>query len=146
MVATKTRRYTRDDWADFAHTGPGTLAGRFMRMFWQPVYRSQDLDAGYTKPLMIMSEEFTLYRGKSGTAYAVAFRCAHRGTQLSVGKVEGENIRCFYHGWMYDGSGQCVEQPAEQHNTDSNGNCRRRVGYEAAAICAKADNYRHRQV
>ena len=113
MVATKTRRYTRDDWADFAHTGPGTLAGRFMRMFWQPVYRSQDLDTGYTKPLMIMSEEFTLYRGKSGTAYAVAFRCAHRGTQLSVGKVEGENIRCFYHGWMYDGSGQCVEQPAE---------------------------------
>ena len=113
MAATQTRRYTRQDWADFAHTGPDTLAGRFMRMFWQPVYRSQDIVPGYTKPLCIMSEQFTLYRGTSGTAYAVAFRCAHRGTQLSVGKVEGENLRCFYHGWMYDGSGQCVEQPAE---------------------------------
>src|SRR5262249_22542868 len=40
-------------------------------------------------------------------------RCAHRGTQLSTGWVEGDCIRCFYHGWKYDGSGQCVEQPAE---------------------------------
>ena len=39
--------------------------------------------------------------------------CAHRGTQLSVGWVEGENVRCRYHGWMYDGTGQCVEQPLE---------------------------------
>ena len=107
------RRYTRADWTDFAHTGPGTLAGRFMRMFWQPVYRAQDLVRGQTKPVRIMSEDFTLYRGVSGTPYAMAFRCAHRGTQLSIGSVEGENLRCFYHGWMYDGSGQCVEQPAE---------------------------------
>ena len=106
-------RYTRVDWTDFAHTGPGTLAGRYMRMFWQPVYRSQDIAPGQTKPMCIMSEQFTLYRGSSGTPYAVAFRCAHRGTQLSIGSVEGENLRCFYHGWTYDGSGQCVEQPAE---------------------------------
>jgi 5,5'-dehydrodivanillate O-demethylase len=41
------------------------------------------------------------------------YRCAHRGTQLSTGWVEGDAIRCFYHGWKYDGSGQCIEQPAE---------------------------------
>src|SRR5713226_7171098 len=60
-----------------------------------------------------MSEDFTLYRGQSGTPHLVAFRCAHRGTQLSTGWVEGDCIRCFYHGWKYDGAGQCVEQPAE---------------------------------
>jgi 5,5'-dehydrodivanillate O-demethylase len=43
----------------------------------------------------------------------VAFHCAHRGTQLSTGWVEGDCIRCRYHGWKYDGSGQCVEQPGE---------------------------------
>ena len=43
----------------------------------------------------------------------IGFRCAHRRTQLSVGWVEGDCLRCFYHGWKYDGSGQCVEQPAE---------------------------------
>jgi 5,5'-dehydrodivanillate O-demethylase oxygenase subunit len=60
-----------------------------------------------------MSEDLTLYRGESGQAHLVAFRCAHRGTQLSTGWVEGDNLRCFYHGWIYDGAGQCVEQPAE---------------------------------
>ncbi len=33
VTSTQKRRYTRDDWEDFAHTGPGTLAGRFMRTF-----------------------------------------------------------------------------------------------------------------
>ena len=101
------------DWNDFVHTGPGTLAGRYLRMFWQPVYRAQDLPPGRAKPLKIMGEDFTLYRGEGGAPHAVAFRCAHRGTQLSTGWMEGDNLRCFYHGWMYDGSGQCIEQPAE---------------------------------
>ena len=113
MASLQTERYSSAEWTDFAHTGPGSLAGRFMRMFWQPVYRAEDLARGQVKPVRIMSEDFTLYRGESSTPYAVAFRCAHRGTQLSVGSVEGENLRCFYHGWMYDGSGQCVDQPAE---------------------------------
>lgn len=102
-----------DDWKDFEHTGPGTLAGRYMRRFWQPVYLAEDLPPGRAKPLRVMSEDFTLYRGESGLAHVVAFRCAHRGTQLSVGWVEGDNLRCFYHGWMYGPDGQCVEQPAE---------------------------------
>jgi 5,5'-dehydrodivanillate O-demethylase len=98
---------------DLQRTGPGTLAGRFMRRFWQPVHRVEDLPPGRAKPIRIMSEDFTLYRGETGAAYLVAFRCAHRGTQLSTGWVEGDTLRCFYHGWVYDGDGQCVEQPAE---------------------------------
>lgn len=101
------------DYRDVEHTGPGTLAGRYLRMFWQPVHRAQDLLPGRAVPVKLMSEELTLYRGESGTPYLVAFRCAHRGTQLSVGWVEEDCIRCRYHGWKYDGSGQCVEQPLE---------------------------------
>jgi 5,5'-dehydrodivanillate O-demethylase len=97
----------------FVHTGPGTLAGRYMRMFWQPVDVADRLRPGHALPIQVLGEKFTLYRGESGTPYVVNFRCAHRGTQLSVGRVEGECIRCFYHGWKYDGTGQCVEQPAE---------------------------------
>jgi 5,5'-dehydrodivanillate O-demethylase len=78
-------RYTSMDYTDFAHTGPGTLAGRYLRSFWQPVHNVRDLAAGRAKPLKIMSEEFTLYRGESGEPHLVAFRCAHRGTQLSTG-------------------------------------------------------------
>jgi 5,5'-dehydrodivanillate O-demethylase len=106
-------RNGQDPWRDFVHTGLGTLAGRYLRMFWQPVARSADLKPGKTVPLRIMSEDLTLYRGESGAPHALAFRCAHRGTQLSTGWVEGDDLRCRYHGWMYDPSGQCVQQPAE---------------------------------
>src|SRR5581483_5050436 len=103
----------RPPWTDFVHTGPGTLAGRWLRTFWHPVLRSADLSAGRALPIRIMTEYFTLYRGEGGVAHLLAFRCAHRGTQLSTGWVEGDALRCFYHGWRYDASGQCVEQPAE---------------------------------
>ena len=104
----------RNNFTDFVHTGPDTLAGRFMRRFWQPVYVAKDLEPGCAIPIKIMSEDFTLFRGESGRAYAVDSRCAHRQTQLSVGWVEDDCIRCVYHGWKYDGSGQCIEIPGEE--------------------------------
>ncbi len=106
--------YAARKWPDFEHTGPGTLAGRFLRRFWQPVYLSADLPIGQARPLKIMGQQFTIYRGESGTAHVVADRCLHRGTLLSTGQVEGDQIRCFYHGWKYDATGQCVERPAER--------------------------------
>ena len=101
---------------DLYRTEPGSLAGRYLRSFWQPVYRAKDLPAGEAVPLRIMSEDFTLYRGQTGAAHVVAFRCAHRGAQLSAGWVEDDCIRCFYHGWKYEASGQCVEQPGEDES------------------------------
>jgi 5,5'-dehydrodivanillate O-demethylase oxygenase subunit len=94
-------------------TGPDTLSGRYLRRFWHPVFRSEDLQPGYSVPIKILSERFTLYRGESGVAHIVGFRCAHRGTQLSTGRVEDDCLRCMYHGWKYDGAGRCVEQPRE---------------------------------
>lgn len=97
---------------DYCLTGPGTLGGRYMRRFWQPVSRSEDLPRERARPIQILGESFTLYRGESGHPYVVGQRCPHRGTQLSVGWVEGETIRCRYHGWRFDHVGQCVEIPA----------------------------------
>jgi len=62
----------------------------------------------------VFCEDLTLYRGDSGQPYLVAGRCAHRCTRLATGWVEGEEIRCMYHGWKYDGTGQCTEMPAEK--------------------------------
>src|SRR5919205_2983341 len=109
----KTNGYTAADYQDFDHTGPGTLAGRYLRLFWHPIFRAEDLLPAWAKPVKIMSEEMTLYRGESGQVHLIAMRCAHRGTQLSTGWVEEDCIRCRYHGWKYDGTGQCVEAPLE---------------------------------
>jgi 5,5'-dehydrodivanillate O-demethylase oxygenase subunit len=105
---------TQDPASDFAHTGPQTLAGRFMRRFWHPVYRSADLVVGRPVRVQVLTEHFTLYRGESGAVHMLVDRCPHRQTSLVHGWVEGDRIRCFYHGWMFDGAGQCVEQPAEK--------------------------------
>ena len=101
------------DYRDLYRTGPETPGGRYMRTFWHPIYVAEDLKTGWAKPVEIMSEKFTLYRGESGTSHLVAFRCAHRGMQLSAGWIEGDCIRCRFHGWKYDGSGQCLEVPTE---------------------------------
>ena len=67
-----------DSYMDQYRTGPETLGGRYMRLFWHPIYRSEDLKPGWAKPIKIMSENFTLYRGEGGAAHVVAFQCAHR--------------------------------------------------------------------
>lgn len=100
--------------ADFEHTGPSTPAGRLLRRFWHPVFVSEDLKPACAVPLKVMGDELTLYRGEDGVARILEGRCAHRGLLLSVGRVEEDCLRCRYHGWKYDPSGQCVEQPAER--------------------------------
>jgi 5,5'-dehydrodivanillate O-demethylase len=99
---------------DLPTTLSGTPGGRFMRQFWTAVYRSQDLPTGHARPIRIMGENYTLYRGQSGQAQIIDYRCPHRGAQMHLGWIEGDTIRCVYHGWRFDCSGQCVEQPAEE--------------------------------
>ena len=99
---------------DIATTKPGTPGGIFMRQFWHALYRSQDLPAGSAKPIRIMSEDYVLYRGNSGRVQVADYRCPHRGAPMHLGWIEEDAIRCVYHGWKFDCSGQCIEQPAEE--------------------------------
>jgi 5,5'-dehydrodivanillate O-demethylase len=107
-----TRR--RSDVDIVTHTGPGTPAGEYMRRFWQPVMLSDELQSGRAKPVNLLGDLFTVFRADDGSVRALEGRCAHRGVQLSVGTVEKDKIRCLYHGWVYDSTGQCVERPAER--------------------------------
>ena len=113
QASTVAPRKVLSAYEDFTSTRPETLNGRYLRRFWLPVFRSDRLAPGSSTPLRALSEDFTLYRGADGVPHVVAQRCPHRGTQLSVGFVEGSEIRCLYHGWKFDGDGKCTEQPAE---------------------------------
>ncbi len=61
----------------------------------------------------MLGEELVLYRTEAGQYGLLAERCSHRGASLYYGFLEGECLRCPYHGWLYDSSGRCVEQPFE---------------------------------
>src|ERR1700722_18617076 len=111
MTAEQTQRSER--LSHLAQTAADTPMGTLLRRFWQPVAVSRQLVAGKALPLKILGEELTLYRGVSGQPCVIGARCAHRRTLLHTGWVEGEEIRCIYHGWCYDGSGQCTARPAE---------------------------------
>jgi 5,5'-dehydrodivanillate O-demethylase oxygenase subunit len=100
-------------YADILRVGPGTITGKFLRRFWHPVMPAADLRAGHVKPIRLLGEDFTLYRGESGEPYLVADRCPHRGVKLGLGLVRGEDLQCIYHGWQFAANGQCVKQPAE---------------------------------
>src|ERR1700723_1981921 len=98
---------------DFVHTGPGTLAGRYLRRYWQPIYVSEKLAPGSIVPIRILGEKLALYRGESGKVRVITNECPHRLSVLSTGWIEGETIRCRYHGGRYDEPGRCFEHPAE---------------------------------
>ncbi len=106
-------RSPRDYYGELHKTAADTLGGKYLRQFWHPVARSIDLPAGRAKHVRLLSEDFTLYRGEDGTPHMTVHRCPHRGTQLSVGCIEGNAIRCHYHGWKFEADGTCSERPAE---------------------------------
>ena len=101
-------------------TGNETLMGKVLRRFWQPVARSEDILSGKARTVRVMGEDLALYRGETGTAFLVGGYCPHRLTLLANGWVEGEQLRCMYHGWKFDGKGQCTERPAENDRKQPN--------------------------
>ena len=94
--------------------GPGTLMGELMRRYWQPIAAQAELDDNPMKPVRLMGEDLVLYKDKSGTYGLVDLHCPHRRADLSYGILEECGIRCNYHGWKFDETGACVEQPFEE--------------------------------
>ncbi len=89
---------------EFDHEGEARLYRSF-RHFWHPVIFSHELKE---KPVSVTlcGEPLALVR-LGNKVCAFYDRCAHRGTPLSFGTVENGQLRCAYHGWQYDSSGQC---------------------------------------
>jgi phenylpropionate dioxygenase-like ring-hydroxylating dioxygenase large terminal subunit len=60
---------------------------------------------------LILNEPVVLYRQANGSAVALEDRCCHRRAPLSKGSVEGDCLRCGYHGFLYEADGRCVWVP-----------------------------------
>jgi 5,5'-dehydrodivanillate O-demethylase len=95
--------------------GPGTPMNELMRRYWQPVCGIDDLlrSPFRTHEVKVLSEELVIYRDRSGTLGCVDKYCTHRRASLAYGVVEEHGIRCQYHGWKFDETGACIEQPFE---------------------------------
>jgi len=62
----------------------------------------------------ILNEKILLYKGADNAVVAMEDRCCHRGAALSQGRLEGNCVRCMYHGLLFDKTGACVEIPGQE--------------------------------
>ena len=60
-----------------------------------------------------LGEPVAMYRTTDGTPVAFEDRCRHRRAPLSKGRVEGDRLRCGYHGFLYDATGACIWVPGQ---------------------------------
>jgi phenylpropionate dioxygenase-like ring-hydroxylating dioxygenase large terminal subunit len=94
-------------------TGPGTAMGGLVRRYWVPVLLSRELPEPDCAPkrVTVMGEDLLAFRDTEGRVGLVEPVCPHRGANLYYGRNEQCGLRCVFHGWKFDVSGQCVDMP-----------------------------------
>ena len=94
--------------------GAGTPMGELLRRYWMPIAAVAELDDRPTKPVRLLGENLVLYKDKAGTYGLVDRHCPHRRADLSYGWADDCGLRCHYHGWLWDHTGRCLQQPFEE--------------------------------
>ena len=105
-------------------TGPGTPGGRLFRSYWIPALLAEELPDNECPPVRVklLSERLIAFRDTLGRYGLIDEFCAHRGVSLWFARNEDCGLRCPYHGWKYDYTGQCTEVPSEP---EESGFCRK---------------------
>jgi 5,5'-dehydrodivanillate O-demethylase len=105
---------TREENELLTQVSRGTPCGELLRRYWHPVAAAAELtEEKPIRAVKILGEELVVYRDKKGNFGLVGEHCPHRSASLAYGRVDEEGIRCPYHGWKFDCTGRCLEQPAE---------------------------------
>ncbi|MEX2430684.1 MAG: Rieske 2Fe-2S domain-containing protein, partial [Dehalococcoidia bacterium] len=94
--------------------GPGTPGGELMRRYWHPIAAVSQFNDNYTLPIRLLGEDMVLYKDRSGNYGLIEPLCPHRRMGMVYGVPEEKGLRCPYHGWLFDETGQCTEQPYEE--------------------------------
>ena len=96
-------------------SGPGTAMGDLFRRYWLPALLATELpgpDCPQVR-LKLLGERMVAFRDTQGRLGLIDEFCAHRGVSLFFARNEECGLRCPYHGWKYDVTGQCVDVPSE---------------------------------
>ncbi len=96
-------------------TDAGAPMGEMFRQYWVPALLARELPEDDCPPVRVklLGERLIAFRDSLGRYGLMDEFCAHRGVSLWFGRNEEGGLRCPYHGWKYDYTGQCVEVPSE---------------------------------
>jgi len=104
---------------ELTQIGPGTVMGGLMRQYWIPAAQSSELVRdGAPLRLMLLGEKLIAFRDSAGRVGVMDHRCPHRCASLFLGRNEEGGIRCIYHGWKFDVSGNCVDMASVPPHQD----------------------------
>ena len=92
----------------------------FVKNCWYVAGWSSELPADSFLTRTLLETPVVMWRDSNGTPIAFEDRCCHRGAPLSLGRREGDNLRCMYHGLLFNQSGACVEIPSQDRIPPSN--------------------------
>jgi phthalate 4,5-dioxygenase oxygenase subunit len=106
---------TRQQNDTLTQTGPGTPMGELFRRYWIPALLAEELPEPDCPPIRVklLSERLIAFRDTQGRVGLLDEFCRHRRASLWFGRNEASGLRCAYHGWKYDITGQCIEIPSE---------------------------------
>src|SRR4030088_731753 len=98
----------------------GTPMGNLLRRFWQPFALASELSNADSDPVgvRLLGEDLVAFRDSKGSVGLIPNNCPHRGASLFFGRNEEAVIRCVYHGWKFDTTGQCLDMPNEPAESD----------------------------
>jgi phthalate 4,5-dioxygenase len=94
-------------------TGHGTPMGNLLRRFWIPALLSSELSAPNCDPVPVrlLGERLIAWRDENGRIGVFDEFCPHRCASLTLGRAEGDGLRCIYHGWKFAIDGTILETP-----------------------------------
>ncbi len=78
--------------------------------YWHPVARSREI-ADKPVKAKLLNQPLVLWRSP-GQVSAFYDLCLHRGTPLSLGRLQDGELVCAYHGWCYGADGTCTRIPS----------------------------------
>lgn len=102
-----------DDAQRLSEVAAGTPVGALLRRYWMPIAAISELERQPVAPVRVLGEDLVVYKDASGRYGLLDRWCPHRRFDLAFGTIESCGLRCSYHGWRFDETGQCVEQPFE---------------------------------
>lgn len=85
----------------------------YVRNCWYVAGWAHEFGGGKLVDRVIINEPVVVYRKLDGTLAALENRCVHRLAALSQGCLEGDEVRCLYHGFKYSPDGKCTEIPGQ---------------------------------
>ncbi len=101
-------------------TDKGTPMGELFRQYWIPALLASELPENDCPPVRVklLGEPMIAFRDSAGRYGLMEEFCAHRRVSLWFARNEEGGLRCSYHGWKYDVTGQCTEIPSEDEGSD----------------------------